>query len=50
MYQKIKKTLATSNNTVNANKKKKKCDTSKITYFNYNIKSYYISDYTEPKN
>ena len=45
-----KKTLATGNNTVNIAKKKKKCNTSKITCFNCDKKGHYASNYTKPKN
>ena len=45
-----KETLAIGNNTVNITKKKKKRDTSKDTYFNYNKKSYYASNCTKLKN
>ena len=47
--KKPKETPATGNNTVNAAKKKKKRDTSKVTYFNYNKKGYYASNCTKPK-
>ena len=45
-----KKTPATSNNTVNAAKKKKKRDTSKVMCFNCNKKDHYASNCTELKN
>ena len=45
-----KKTPATSDNTIDAAKKKKKCDTNKIICFNCNKQSHYASDYTELKN
>ena len=48
--RKTKRIPVTSNNTGNAAKKKKKCDTSKITYFNCNKKSHNASNYTKPKN
>ena len=31
-------------------RRKKKRDINEITYFNYNKKSYYVSNYTKPKN
>ena len=45
-----KETLATGNNTVDAAKKKKKRDTSKVICFNCDKKGYYASDCTKPKN
>ena len=45
-----KKTPATSNNTVNAAKKKKNCDTSKVTCFNCDKKGHYANNCTKPKN
>ena len=45
-----KETPATGNNTVDAIKKKKRCDTNKVTYFNCNKKSHYTSNCTKPKN
>ena len=43
------KTLATSINTIDASKKKKR-DVSEIIYFNYNKKGYFASNYTKSKN
>ena len=48
--RKLKKTPATGNNTVDTAKKKKKRDTSKVTYFNYDKKGHYASNCTELKN
>ena len=45
-----KETPATGNNIVDAAKKKKKCDTSKVMCFNYNKKGHYASDCIKPKN
>ena len=45
-----KETSAIGNNTIITNKKKKKRDTSKITYFSYDKKDHYISKYTKLKN
>ena len=45
-----KETPAIDNNTVDAAKKKKKRDTSKVTCFNCNKKGYYASNCTKPKN
>lgn len=44
-----KQISTTNNNIINAFKKKKNCDISKIRYFNYNIKSYYVNTYTKPR-
>ena len=46
----LKKTPATGDNTIDAAKKKKKRDTSKVTCLNCNKKGHYASDGTEPKN
>ena len=48
--KKPKKILATGDNIVNIIKKKKKRDTSKVTYFNCDKKGDYASNYTKPKN
>ena len=48
--RKPKETPASSDNTVNIAKKKKKRNTSKVTYFNYNKKGHYASNCTKPKN
>ena len=48
--RKPKETPATGNNTINAAKKKKKHDTSKVMYFNCNKKSHYASNCTKSKN
>ena len=46
-----KQTSATNINTTNILKKKKKRrDISKITYFNYDKKGHFVSNYTKPKN
>ena len=45
-----KETPATGDNTVDAAKKKKKRDTSKITCFNCDKKDHYASNCTKPKN
>ena len=46
----LKKTLATGNKSVDAAKKKKKCDTSKVMYFNCNKKGHYTSNCIKPEN
>ena len=48
--KKSKEIPATSNNTINAAKKKKKHDTSKVTYFNCDKTGHYASNCTELKN
>ena len=45
-----KETPATGNNIVNAAKKKKKRDTSKVTCFNCDKKGHYTRNCTKPKN
>ena len=46
-----KQTPATKINTTDVLKKKKKrCDISKIIYFNYDKKGYFTSNCTKPKN
>ena len=45
-----KETLAIGNNTVNATKKKKMCDISKVTCFNCNKKGHYAKNCTKLKN
>ena len=45
-----KKTLATGDNTVDAAKKKKKCDISKVMCFNCDKKGHSANENTEPKN
>ena len=45
-----KKTPVTGDNAINTSKKglRKKCDISKVTYFNCDKKGHYASNYTEP--
>ena len=48
--KKLKETPATGDNTVDAAKKKKKRDTSKVMYFNCDEKGHYASNCIESKN
>ena len=43
-----KQTPATGDNIEDPKKNKKKRDPSKVTYFNYNKKNYYVNDCTKP--